>query len=154
MNDFALRPAKIEEMVACATILNDWIDETPWMPRIHDHADVERHYRDTVFVERAVSVAIMNGVVVGFSAVSEDAYVTALYIADGARNRGVGKALLDKAKAARTAALRLWTFQDNTAARRFYEREGFAELRRTDGDNEEALPDILYTWVPGECHAA
>ena len=34
----------------------------------------------------------------------------------------------------------------NTDARRFYEREGFVEAKRSDGDNEEKLPDILYAW--------
>jgi hypothetical protein len=26
----------------------------------------------------------------------------------------------------------------------FYERHGFVETRRTEGDNEEGAPDILY----------
>ncbi|MCD1633809.1 GNAT family N-acetyltransferase [Martelella mediterranea] len=154
MSSYALRPATIEDMTACAAILNDWIDETPWMPRVHDHRDVERHYRETVFVEHAVTVADMSGAVVAFSAVSEDAYVTALYVEATARGHGLGRALLDKAKAARPSGLKLWTFQANRAARHFYEREEFSELRRTGGDNEECLPDILYAWVPGERHAA
>ncbi len=33
-------------------------------------------------------------------------------------------------------------------ARCFYSREGFSEIRRTNGDNEEGLPDI-----PLECRA-
>ena len=40
----------------------------------------------------------------------------------------------------------LWTFAANTGARRFYERHGFVATRRTDGDNEEGAPDILYVW--------
>ncbi|WP_448427891.1 N-acetyltransferase family protein [Martelella sp. FOR1707] len=146
MSEFTLRPAEIRDMAACAAILNDWIDETPWMPRVHDHADVARHYRETIFVERTVSVAEDHAVVLGFSALSDDDYITALYVAANARGRGVGKALLERAKTDRPTGLRLWTFQANVAAQRFYEREGFAELRRTDGDNEEALPDILYGW--------
>jgi putative acetyltransferase len=43
--------------------------------------------------------------------------------------------------------LSLWTFQANEGARRFYAREGFAEVRMTEGDNEEGLPDVLLEWV-------
>jgi hypothetical protein len=42
--------------------------------------------------------------------------------------------------------LQLWTFASNASAQRFYERHCFVETRRTDGDNEEGAPDILYAW--------
>jgi hypothetical protein len=42
------------------------------------------------------------------------------------------------------------TFESNAGVRRFYERLGFVEQRRTDGrGNEEGAPDVLYLW-PGE----
>jgi ribosomal protein S18 acetylase RimI-like enzyme len=41
--------------------------------------------------------------------------------------------------------VRLYTFQENTGARRFYERHGFKAVKLTDGhDNEENCPDVLY----------
>jgi ribosomal protein S18 acetylase RimI-like enzyme len=55
--------------------------------------------------------------------------------------------MLSVAKRERPRGLRLWTFASNTPAQRFYERHGFVEMDRTDGqDNEERAPDILYTW--------
>lgn len=43
--------------------------------------------------------------------------------------------------------LNLWTFQRNRRARRFYELNGFAAVRETDGSsNEEKEPDVLYRW--------
>jgi hypothetical protein len=42
----------------------------------------------------------------------------------------------------------LWTFQANLGTRRFHERPGCREIRRTDGGNEENLPDIMYEWRP------
>ena len=43
--------------------------------------------------------------------------------------------------------LRLWTFQRNTDAIRFYESHGFKLVRETSGaDNEEHEPDALYRW--------
>ncbi len=73
------------------------------------------------------------------------ATITALYLAPPARNRGLGKALLDLAKT-EAERLTLWTFQANHQAQRFYQREGFAESRRTAGENDENLPDIQFVW--------
>ena len=49
----------------------------------------------------------------------------------------------------RAAHLRLWTFQRNTNARRFYEKYGFMLVEETDGTrNEEKEPDAMYAWLP------
>ena len=72
-----------------------------------------------------------------------------LYVDPALTGRGIGTALLELAKRERPGGLELWTFVSNTRARRFYERHGFSEARRTDGSaNEERSPDILYVW-PG-----
>jgi ribosomal protein S18 acetylase RimI-like enzyme len=64
--------------------------------------------------------------------------------------RGIGSALLDQAKTRRPDGFRLWTFQQNEGARRFYERHGLRVIRLTDGeDNEEKTPPALYAWRPG-----
>lgn len=48
----------------------------------------------------------------------------------------------------KTPELRLWTFQANAQAQRFYEKHGFQIERKTDGrDNEEKQPDVLYVWA-------
>lgn len=65
-----------------------------------------------------------------------------------AHNAGAGSLLLAKAKAEPPRGFSLWTFQANLGARRFYERHGLTETRRTDGGNEENLPGILYEWRP------
>ncbi len=133
------RPGKAGDAPACAAIFNDWVDATDWMPRVHSHADVARHYRDRVLPRQDVHVGEENGVICGFIA-ADGPFVTALYLAPAARNRGLGARLL---ASTRQSPQRLWTFQPNTAACRFYAREGFRENRRTEGDNEEGLPDIL-----------
>ena len=44
---------------------------------------------------------------------------------------------------------RLWTFEPNAGAIRFYERHGLTTLARTDGSgNEERVPDRLMAWEP------
>ncbi|WP_224826195.1 GNAT family N-acetyltransferase [Cognatishimia sp. MH4019] len=138
-----IREGRAADAEACAGILNDWIDRTDWMPRLHGHRDVVRHYRDVVFATRKILVA--GDKPEGFLALDEDAQmVTALYLANP--GQGLGSALLDRAKEGRDR-LSLWTFVANAPARRFYERTGFSEIRRTGGENEENLPDTLLQWV-------
>ncbi|MEM7237705.1 MAG: GNAT family N-acetyltransferase [Pseudomonadota bacterium] len=137
-----IRRGVLEDAAACAGILNDWIDATEWMPRCHSHADVVGHYRSHVLPEQQVWVAEVSGRVVAFLALAEDRTVTALYVAAASRGAGLGTALLDAA--GRACPLRLWTFAVNHGARLFYLRRGFHEARRTDGENEEGLPDILF----------
>ena len=141
-----IRRATPKDAPACAAILNAWIDATPWMPRCHTPADVERHYREFVFTKRRIWVA--GDPVAGYLSLDPEAQeVTSLY---AARTReGLGKALLDRAKEDQRT-LSLWTFEANIGARRFYAREGFAEVARTAGDNEEGLPDIQFRWQRDE----
>ena len=141
-----IRDAMLADASACAAILNDWIDATEWMPRIHTHAVVENHFRDVVFRDRDVWVSEMTQIT-GFAAIDRDeAYVTALYVAAPERRQGVGAQLMTYVKAQNPDGLSLRTFQANEDAIRFYRRNGFAETDRSDGDNEENLPDILFRW--------
>ncbi|ABD55619.1 GNAT family N-acetyltransferase [Jannaschia sp. CCS1] len=138
----SIRLARETDTDACADILNEWIDARDWMPRIHTQQAVRDFYRDYVFPQR--DLYVVGDPPVGFMALDpDDDCVTALYLAQ--TGRGLGKRFLEFAKTGRRV-LRLWTFQANTRARAFYQREGFREERRTDGDNEEGLPDILLRW--------
>ncbi|MEM7723019.1 MAG: GNAT family N-acetyltransferase, partial [Pseudomonadota bacterium] len=113
-----------------------------WMPRVHSPKAVRAFYRDFVFTERNVWVA--GDPITGFLAMDQSGeMVTALFVSTP--GQGIGKALLDHAKAGRDR-LRLLTFVANTGARRFYAREGFVEVSRTPGDNEEGLPDVMLRW--------
>lgn len=137
-----VRPARSDEWAACADILYDWIDARGWMPLLHSRAEIHAFYRDRVFAQR--DVFAVGEPLAGFMAVDGPANtVTALYTATP--GQGIGKALLDHAKAGR-AFVELWTFQANAGARAFYEREGFVPVRTTEGDNEEGLPDVLLRW--------
>jgi len=76
-------------------------------------------------------------------------WIEQLYVDPARTGQGIGSALVDHAKAVGTGELQLWTFAANTGAQRFYERHGFREVTRTDGDNEEGAPDIQYRWRVG-----
>jgi GNAT superfamily N-acetyltransferase len=55
-----------------------------------------------------------------------------LYIRPECHGQGLGTALLGKAMAEHSP-LRLWAFQRNTRALRFYAARGFRVIERTDG---------------------
>lgn len=111
------------------------------MPKLHSLEDVQRFYSEYLLPKTRVFVA--GDPPQAYLSLDGENSITALYSA--LPGRGLGKALLDHAKGL-TRTLSLWTFEANRSARRFYEREGLKAVRRTDGDNDEGLPDILYQW--------
>ena len=147
MNAVHLRPARSTDAGRTGEILSGFIDETPWMPRIHTRAEEIAFTAD--MIDRGwVTVAQGDDRVVGFSACEEE-IVHALYVDMELRGRGVGSLLL-KGLQAKETSLSLWTFQANAQAQAFYERHGFTEVERTDGSrNDEQLPDIRFMWKRG-----
>ena len=86
--------------------------------------------------------------VIGF-ALATPTWLDHLYVDPRHADRGVGTALLSLVQAVRPDGIGLWVFESNLPARRFYARHGFAEVRRTDGqDNEEREPDVEMGWRP------
>jgi GNAT superfamily N-acetyltransferase len=142
-----LRPAVPGDADAVAVVFVAARTEMRYLPR--PEIDVMR----CVFADRVLSVnetwvAEVDGAVVGFATLAEG-ILEHLYVHPDAQSRGIGTALLDKAKERRPDGLALWVFQQNAAARRLYEREGFALVELTDGaGNMERLPDALYEWRP------
>ena len=79
----------------------------------------------------------------------DDAGIDQLYVRPAWHGRGIGSRLVELAKEQRPAGLRLYTFQVNEKARRFYERHGFVVDDLGDGSgNEERQPDVRYRWQP------
>ena len=76
-------------------------------------------------------------------------WIDQLYVDPANLRCGIGGRLVEVAKRERPRGLPLWTFVSNGGAQRFYERQGFVEVARTDGsDNEEQAPDIQYAFRP------
>jgi ribosomal protein S18 acetylase RimI-like enzyme len=101
-----------------------------------------------------VSVAVARGSseeVVGMMAVSQQngvAWIDQLYLHPSVVGRGIGTRFIELAKESLGSRIRLYTFQENGGARRFYERHGFRAFAFSDGsDNEEHCPDVLYEWA-------
>lgn len=87
-----------------------------------------------------------SGRVMGFAGLSRG-WLDHLYIDPDVQGRGLGSSLLKHVKTLQPS-LRLWVFQKNAGARRFYERHDFQLEKLTDGSsNMEREPDALYSWL-------
>lgn len=139
-----LRPARSTDAGATGEILHGFAREHDWMPELHSCAETIG-FCGRMIDQDWVTVAESDTGVVGFLALNGP-LVHSLYLTPAVRGQGIGRRLLDHAKAGRTH-LSLFAFQANAGARRFYEQNGFREVARSDGsDNDEHLPDVKYMW--------
>lgn len=121
-------------------------DALPYLPELHDDEETLGWIADTVIPNQEVWVANRGDTVDGYLAMS-GSELNDLYVRPGQQGKGIGRALLEKAKELSSGELQLWTFQRNDRARAFYERHGFVAVEMTDGEgNEEREPDVRYAW--------
>jgi GNAT superfamily N-acetyltransferase len=122
----------------------------PFAPLVHSDAEVHRWVADHLIPSGGVTVACRDGEVVGMMAISRDAdagWIDQLYLDPSSVAHGIGTGLVERAKRELGAPIRLYTFQANEGALRFYERHGFRPLAFGDGSgNEEGCPDVLCEW--------
>ena len=112
---------------------------------LHDINEDCRFLSKVVLRDNSVWVAEVEGKVSGFIAFDKG-WVNHLYIDPPMQRQGLGHALLDIPKQSNDA-LQLWVFEINAPAISFYEREGFREVKRTDGaGNDAKKPDVLMEW--------
>ena len=128
-----------KELVACA-------------PLAHSDANVRDWVRRHLIPSGRTTVAVVDGLIVGLLAISRDdqcGWIDQLYLLPAWIGRGLGAQLLEIARSELPPPIRLYSFQCNERARRFYERRGFTVVRFSDGSgNEEKCPDVLYEWRP------
>jgi GNAT superfamily N-acetyltransferase len=124
----------------------------PFAPSPHSAADTLAWVTHQLIPSGAVTVAQTDGRLVGVMATSHAgavSWIEQLYVRPGFLARGIGARLLASAHAALPLPIRLYTFQPNTGARRFFERHGYIAIDFTDGRaNEEKCPDVLYEYRP------
>jgi len=116
-----------------------------YLPRLHTDEETRGHFA-RLTAEKETWVAEREGKVVGF-AIVDGGWLEHLYVHPSRFNTGTGSKLFKQATLQHPQGFQFWAFQKNTGARRFYERNGCALVRLTDGqDNEEKEPDVLYVW--------
>jgi len=120
----------------------------PYACSAHPDEDVRQWVRDVLLPTGEVTVAVIGEAIVGVLALAEDdtcRWIEQLYLHPSHVGRGIGSQLLARALATASRPVRLYTFQQNEGARRFYERHGFVAIAFSDGQyNEEHCPDVLY----------
>jgi GNAT superfamily N-acetyltransferase len=146
---FVIRRACAADAVAIAEVyIASRRAAARYFPTVHSDDDIRGWFGSHVIPNLEVWVAedALAGRIIGMMALDGD-MLEQLFIAPAWQRRGVGDGLLGVGKRERPAILRLWTFQKNTPAWRFYEARGFRAVEFTDGSrNEERAPDVLYEW--------
>ncbi len=141
MTEVAVRRAVEADVPAMAQIVCDWEAATEWMDSPYTAQEIAGLIREAL-PDREIWVAgdPIEGYLSFDPAVSR---VGGLYCRT--TGAGVGKALMDEAKAGRDFVW-LHTHEANEAAQRFYKREGFQEVSRHDGDIHESLREVRMEW--------
>lgn len=125
----------------------------PFAPLAHSDDEVRAWVREVLLPSEAVTVATVDDRIVGVLAVTRQhgaSWITQLYLHPSHVGQGIGSRLLACAIASAARPIRLYTFQQNVGARRFYERNGFVPIEFTDGSaNEERCPDVMYELASG-----
>jgi GNAT superfamily N-acetyltransferase len=144
----ALRPAGSGDCEAVTDLfIRSRSIALPFLPDLHSRDETLAYLGQFIATgEMTLATPVGDELTIAGMMVTTPGWLDHLYLDPDWRGRGIGAALLAQAKAAQPV-LSLWCFAENHAAQRFYRGQGFVEQRRTAGDNEEQLPDILYGWT-------
>jgi GNAT superfamily N-acetyltransferase len=143
------RLAALSESAAVAEVLVESRRQfLPFAPSRHSPSEVQDWVAHQLLPTGRVWVLEVARKVVAVLATSEQdkcSWIEQLYVLPGYTSRGLGTRLLQHAHQTLRPPIRLYTFQANLGARRFYERHGYRALEFTDGSaNEEQCPDVLF----------
>jgi len=133
-----------EDAAEISQILEDWAASNREIPVVHNVKE-RADYGCWLLEHTSVTMIHNSSGVVGFLAL-EKHIIQALYIKKDFQGFGFGQAAIKFAQK-QFKELRLWVFQSNIGAQKFYQRLGFQIVEKSDGeDNDYRLPDIFYCW--------
>lgn len=110
----------------------------------HPLVEQRGYFLEMVLPNNTVRLALMGDELVGFVAATHES-IAQLYVRVDRQRRGIGRKLLEWAKAQSAGSLWLYTFAQNQRACAFYERHGFQVAAR-GFEPEWQLEDIKYIW--------
>jgi GNAT superfamily N-acetyltransferase len=144
-----VRAATASDAPRVASLLIDTRSKfMPYAPSAHPDEELRAWVASHLVPTGGVEVAEVEGRIVATMATETDgktSWVTQMAVDPSLVAQGLGSLLLAHAMQTLAPPIRLYTFQANLGARRFYERHGFVAIEFTDGQaNEERCPDVLY----------
>jgi len=148
----ALRSSVVTDADRIARILIDVRSAfMPYAPLAHTPDEVRTWVRASVVTSPGTVIAERNGELVGAVVMRREpacSWIMQMAVDPRYVGTGIGSALLEHAFAVLLPPIRLYTFQANAGARRFYQRHGFRAIRSCDDHgNEERCPDVLYEFI-------
>jgi len=147
-----IRAANTEDAAIVEQILTSSRAEyLPYAKSPHTREET-RHWVGEILIPSGGVVIALSGdeeVAVLATSISKGVgWIDQLYVLPGFTGEGIGSELLSYAQNCLPGPIRLWTFQENHAAIRFYQRHGFRAIKYTNGEsNEEQCPDVLFELV-------
>jgi ribosomal protein S18 acetylase RimI-like enzyme len=144
-----LRSATVEDASGVIRVLrSSRLRFLPYAPPVHSEEEDVEWARLILIPPGGVTVATVNDKVVGVLAVSranDATWIDQLYVEPEHCGHGIGSLLMNAALSSLRRPIRLYVFQQNVDAQRFYQRFGFRPVQWRDGSgNEEGCPDVLY----------
>jgi GNAT superfamily N-acetyltransferase len=152
MIPFTHRPATVADASRIADLyLTSRKKFLAFVPSSRTDEEIRRWMGGVLIPRGGVTLAESSeGELLGMMALSYDglhSWIEQLFVAPHLVGQGIGTRLLELALTCLKPPVRLYTFQGNQGARRFYERHGFEPIAFTNGEtNEERCPDVLYEW--------
>lgn len=120
----------------------------PYALLAHSADEVRSWVAQSLIPAGGTVVVESNGAIVGLMATEREdscSWIRQMAVDPLHVGTGLGAVLLQHAFDICPLPIRLYTFQANLGARRFYERHGFRAVRLSDGaTNEERCPAVLY----------
>lgn len=143
-----IRPYRAEDFDAVTILWRIARERSlPEFQRLKGHFFYEdqEYFRDHILVDDGVWVQEHAGSAAAFLAMRED-FIDHLYVHPDHWRAGLGRRFLEFARNLSPDHLWLYTLQINTAARAFYEKNGFKAEKFGQSPPPENEPDVEYHW--------
>lgn len=144
-----IRPYKTSDIEAVVKLWwKTWHQAFPGIKHPQPYSSWKTRFQNDLTARGNIWVAGVESCIAGFMVViEEEKELNQLFVDSDYQNRGIGKALLEKAKAICPQGLTLTTLQRNKKACIFYEKHDF-QPGRLSTNKINGQPNIEYRWTP------